>query len=870
MSARIVPLRSLGSGDTARAGGKACGLARLIAAGLPVPDGFVVTCDAYRDHVAALAASLREPLAALARPDRRPDAAAAIRAAIERAPLPASLAAEVAAALAAWGEVAVAVRSSAVAEDLAEASFAGQHDSFLDVRGPAPVADALRRCWSSLFSDRAVDYRARRGFGHDGAIAVVVQRMVAADAAGVAFTADPRTGERDRIVVDAVRGLGESLVSGRATADEYLLRKPDGGLLQRRLAGATPVLDASLLPELSRLALAAERAAGSPQDVEWAVAGGRPTLLQSRAITSLPPEPVPLADAERPLLGYLDRWREMFPSAGTPLLNDLALRCILPLVTRNLVHHGLLPASLAAQAAQFGRIVRGRLFLELTWFQAAVAPGLDEVAVVDLLEAGKPPPLRALRPSTLVMLLRQAPRALPALVRAMRRLDAMERESVATLDRLVAPLERLDPASLGVGQLLAILKLEPSPEFVAELVASPPANALARGFATPFYVALGWICRRWAGEPQATASELVAGLTGMVEVDCAAALWELAQAARGTPVEAALADPATALDRLGAEPAAAAWLQFFRAFLERYGHRAILEVELARPRWREEPAYPLSVIAAYLRCGPEADPREVQRARRARRHALEERILGRLRRRPLRRALFRAALEIAQRASRAGENTKFEIMRLFWVMRVAALELGRRLAAAGRLAAADDVFFLALDEIGGPADAELRPLVARRRTEYEQWQKEDAPRVIDARGRPVREGLRRSRHAHEDASVLVGTGSSAGVARGVVRIVTDPGAGVRLLPGEILVAPYTDPAWTPLFVPAAAVVVEIGSLLSHASIVAREMGIPSVVGVAGATSELRDGELVEVDGTAGLVRRLGAAAGPPAGRPAPA
>jgi pyruvate,water dikinase len=278
-------------------------------------------------------------------------------------------------------------------------------------------------------------------------------------------------------------------------------------------------------------------------------------------------------------------------------------------------------------------------------------------------------------------------------------------------------------------------------------------------------------------------------------------------------------------------------------------------VELARPRWREQPAYPLSVIASYLGCGPEASPAAVHRRRRQEREAIEARILARLRWRPLRRAAFRIALEVSQKASSAGENTKSAIMRIFWVMRCAALELGRRRVEASHLESANDIFFLLRAELLD-AERDWRTVVAQRRSDHARWQREDAPRVIDGRGRPIREGLRRLRPPDADPSLLVGLGSSPGRARGRVRHVPDPACGVSLQPGEVLVAPYTDPAWTPLFVPAAAVVVEIGSLLSHASIVAREMGIPSVVALRGASSQLRDGELVEVDGTRGTVRRL--------------
>lgn len=845
----LSPLDAAGSGDIARVGGKASALGELLHAGLEVPPGFTITCDAFRAHLRANGIDELLSRATAARPED-------IRAKIQQGVISPSLRAEVKAAHAALGPGPVAVRSSALAEDLPGMSFAGQHDTFLNVSGIDAVLDAVRRCWASLFSEHAVSYRRLHDLGlADAAMACVVQRMVPAEAAGVAFTADPLTGERDRIVVNVVKGLGESLVSGRATADEYLIAKCGGAVLHRRTSGILASNEAVVLAALSQAALQAERHFKVPQDVEWAWAKGRLFVLQSRPITNLRDEPVAMAEASRPLAVYIDRVREMFPSAGTPLLNDLVLGPLGRKIVRNAAFHGLLPASAGTRTLP-GRIVRGRFYIHLDLAEA-YAPGMDALALLDLLESGHMPPLSVLSPRLLLVALPLLPRAAPNLIRALLRLDALERQSLAVIDELVDPYERADMTALPTRELCGLLRLEPTPSFSRAIIESPPANALARGLVPPFYSLLQWMCARWASEPAESASSLVSGLSGLVEVECAIALWDLAETARSLPsVVAALADPATAMDRLHGIPEAAAWMVSFRSFLDSFGHRAIEEVELARPRWREQPAYPLSVIASYLRCAPEVSPRMVEQRRASERKKVEERILLRLRFRPVRRFLFRHVLDVARKASLAGENTKSGIMRIFWIMRLSALEIGRRFVDAGRIARPDDVFFLELAEIESGGAADLRAVVATRRAEYESWQKDDAPRIIDARGRAVTEGLRSVRHAHADPNVLTGIPSSAGIARGQARIVLDPAKGVTIHEGEILVAPYTDPAWTPLFIPAAAVVVEIGSLLSHASIVAREMGIPSVVAVAGATRELRDGDLIEVDGTKGTVRRL--------------
>jgi pyruvate,water dikinase len=476
------------------------------------------------------------------------------------------------------------------------------------------------------------------------------------------------------------------------------------------------------------------------------------------------------------------------------------------------------------------------------------------MSLVGLLEHGQRPPLRAVR---LSLLLRSGPAALWSALagaRMVRRLDRLAAEVCRELDALMSPLERVDLQAWSEDDLRGLVRLRHPPDLLARIVATPPANPVARMLGTPFYTALERLASRWGGEPRGTAAVLVAALPGLPEMECAEALWDLAQAARARPaVRAALErDSSSALTALAGEPEAQPWLAEFRAFLGRFGHRAIEEVELARPRWREQPAYPLGVIASYLRLPPEASPRAVERRRRALREETEARLRARLRWRPWRRWLFGFVLDVARQASSAGETTKFHIVRLLAVVRAAALELGRRRVAGGFLDAPDDVFFLGYDELEPRVD--LRERCAARRLEHRRRQAQDPPRLIDGRRRPIREALPAPPPASTDE--LVGIGSSPGVARGRVRVVLDPSQGFELHAGEVLVAPFTDPAWTPLFVTAAAVVVETGSLLSHASIVARELGVPSVVAVPRATHLLADGRQVEVDGTHGRVRLL--------------
>jgi rifampicin phosphotransferase len=857
----VVPLASLRRSDRERVGAKAASLGELIAAGFPVPDGLAVSCAAFAAHLEqdGLGQRIGTRLAGLAAHDTHAieEASGAIRSLVIAAPVPSGVRDAVVAGLDGVGrDGRMAVRSSAVAEDLEGASFAGQYDTLLDVAGAAAVVDALRVCWASAFGARALAYRLRHGFAAEAvAMGAVVQRLVPATAAGVAFTADPRTGERDRVVINAVRGLGEALVSGRANADLYVLSRDGHATIEAHLAGAEPVLSEASRRALAELAVRVERQAGVPQDLEWALdADGTLALLQARPITGLPPEPVALAEAERPILAYMERVREMVPSAITPLMQGIALEVIVPALVEQGVRHGFVPRRLVRGTEAASRSVRGRLYIDASAVCAVLCPGLDELQFVELMEHGQRPPLRSLRPTLLLTLGLRMLWLLPRVLVSLYRLDRLERSSAVAFEALLRPLVARGVETLSNDELVALVRLE-LPGLREALLALPPANGLARAFGTPAVSALAFMVTRWAGEPRETAGVLLSGLPGMVEVECAKALFALADLARRAPrVRAALLeDPATALERLAGVPESEPFRRGFELFLERFGHRAIEEVELLRPRWREQPSYPLSVIAGYLARGG-SDPALEQARRQVERQAMEDRIARRLRFRPLRRVAFAFALRVAQRASLASENTKSDIMRLMQLMRAAALERGRRLVAAGVLRESEDIFFLTLHELQHVAADDLRPRVAVRRAEYRAFQHDATPRLMDAGGRAIREALPRP----EDVGpgTLSGIAASPGVARGRVRIVIDPSGGVQLSPDDVLVAPFTDPAWTPLFLTVRAVVVETGSLLSHASIVARELRLPSVVGVPFATRRLVEGEAVEVDGTRGLVRRL--------------
>ncbi|MDQ4504248.1 PEP/pyruvate-binding domain-containing protein [Sinomonas sp. ASV322] len=801
--APILPLASLRATDLPVAGGKGANLGELIAAGLPVPPGFVVTTEAYRAH--AVAAGL-DPAAAAEEP-------AAARATLEAAPLAPALTHEIRAALAELGPVGtrVAVRSSATAEDLPGAAFAGQQDTFLDVEGPDALADAVRRCWASLWTDRAVQYRERQGISPaDVAIAVVVQRMAEADAAGVLFTANPLTGRRAELVVDAAPGLGEAVVSGQVTP-EHLVLDREGAVGEWTPAhdGGARVLPDRAARELAELAVRAEKHFGVPQDIEWALADGRIVLLQARPMTALPLEPPVLNRFQQMMTPF---FLEMFVSRPYPIDVTAWLR---PGVERML---GIMMGSVGVRFPPLGQLVRER----------------DGVALQ--LVPAQP------RPSPLVL---GAPLAILRRARRYPVRDWTTDPQFAEFEAIVDALDAQDPATLGWADLLArVDRCTDAMEPLARIRAAYLPGAFLPFAPLRLGLALLGLTR--------LAPPLVAGARTRTRAGNDA-LDALADAVRADP-ELSLAarelDAPAFLDAVRSRPEFEEFDHRLDAYLAEYGHRESLSIVLATaPTWRDDP----TPVAAIIQAAASEPPRE--RGPNPGDAAMRELLAHPFLRSPRAARMARAVVDAARRGLAFREDTHFFITRVLPPLRATFLELGRRLTAVGALPAAEDVFHLRLEElrevrppeaIDDVDRARVRALAARRaalRREYAGVPMLDLATVL-----PGRAG------ADDGGSALIrGTPASGGVAEGPVRIVRGPDEFGALRAGDVLVCPNTNPSWTPLFARAAAVVVDTGGLGSHAAIVAREYGVPAVMGTRRGTSVLREGQRVRVDGSRGRV-----------------
>ncbi|PFG40915.1 pyruvate,water dikinase [Georgenia soli] len=891
----VVELADVGPGTVAVVGGKAENLGALLAAGLPVPAGFCLTTELY--DRAAEAAGLDEILDRLTeRRDTEASSSAALagpaRERLRAAPVPTPVLEAVRDAYARLGrDVPVAVRSSATAEDLPDVSFAGQQDTYLGVVGPDALWAAVRRCWASLWTDRAVAYREAHGIDHRAiSMAVVVQEMVDAAVSGVLFTANPVTGRRGEAVIDAAPGLGAALVGGSVNPDRWVVDVATRAILRRSTGpgpaggasgelsggpGRTLCLTDAQVLDVTALGARAESCLGQPQDVEWSVdRRGRIVLLQSRPVTTLYPLPEP----DRPPDGGVRAFvcASLLQGIHGPLTP-------MGLSLYDVVLAGYRPP--AGVPAPFRYVHPGlRLYMDIT---ATLAGRAGRAMFLGAMRIADAPSVALLRHLTedprfsategwsvrsILGLYRSLPQlqAVPQVILAVlrpaaarergRRAEVAVRRVVASLPAHATAAGRLDAVERVLGRTLMDAVMDQLPPAVAAYVWFGIARWL-----------LGRRARRGELPP------VLRGLPGNVTTDMDLNLWRTATRLREDPASASLflgSAPGEIAQRYAEGSLPQVAQHELRQFLRAYGHRAVAEIDVGAPRWSDDPTHVVNVLANYLRLeDPELAPdRQFARAA-AEAEAMAAELAGRAGGpRSVRGRAVAYGLRRARAAAGLREQPKFAFVLVLAGLRAQLRRVGEDLADAGRIEDAEDVFFLDLTEARvGLRGADLRDVVAQRRRTYQhESRRRHVPRLLLSDGTDLEAAL--AAEAAEAATTaagdrlppgtLAGAPASAGSVTARARVVLDP-ASARLEPGEILVTPSTDPGWTPLFLTAGGLVMEMGGAMSHGAVVAREYGLPAVVGVVGATGLVRTGETLTVDGAAGTVTKVSEPAPPP-------
>jgi rifampicin phosphotransferase len=862
----VPKLAELSRFDIDAAGSKGANLGEMTRLGLPVPPGFVVTTEAYRAFVeeAGIGAPIQQLAARLTEGAEATGLAEQISALFSTGSIPDDLRAGITKAYRELGEeVAVAVRSSATAEDLPEASFAGQQDTYLNVRGTERLLEAVRDCWASLWTARAMTYRSRQRVDPDAvALAVVVQEMVEAEAAGVMFTANPASGAHDEAVISAAWGLGESVVGGFVNPDNLVVRKPAGPVLSRNTADKAvmtsytdrgteerpvpperrtePVLDDAAAIQLTGLGARIEAHYGAPQDIEWAWRDGRFFILQSRPITALPETegavPTDWTVPQRKTMYVRASIVEQLPDPLSPLFADLIDGAVTRSITslfieflgRNVIHDGdlALPTINGYAYYAYTRDGMARIMLQV--------PKAMKVFVRSDQYGARPRWRHYSHPRYEAIVARWAGQPIPELASA----------------------ELID----GVVELL-----DAGAEYYTSVQTIIPLAATSEVIFTWFYNALV----RRPGDPPAQTfllgfdSEPIRAEKSLFDLATEAK----AQPALATALKDSSSDSLVELWRQGKsapgveKPTWSKWLNHFQNHLDRFGH-AVYNLDFINPVPADEPAPLLDTVRFYLH-GRGRNPYQRQSQMVERREQATAAVLARLD--PARRSTFLRLLRWAQDVAPVREDALADVGLGWPQMRRMLAEIGRRLVMAGVIEGAEDVYWLRLEELrtqsaaleSGQTGRDLRGQVAERRQIWRGQRRVTPPQLLP-KGVWFYGMDKMLPAVSEDQTgdVIKGIAASGGEVTAAARVLGGPQDFGQMQPGDVLVASITTPAWTSLFAMASAVVTDIGGPLSHSSIVAREYGIPAVLGTAVATRRISSGERIRVDGDAGTVTLL--------------
>ncbi|NLI11212.1 MAG: phosphoenolpyruvate synthase, partial [Peptococcaceae bacterium] len=766
-----------------------------------------------------------------------------------------------------------AVRSSATAEDLPTASFAGQQETYLNVKGADQLLQAVRKCWASLFTDRSIVYRAQNGFDHRSVfLSVVVQQMVFPEVSGIMFTADPVTGNRRIVSIDASFGLGEALVSGIVSADLYQVKaggiikkqiakkeiaiyaRPEGGTDKVKLTGdqrTTPSLSNEQAVRLAGMGRSIEEHFGSPQDIEWCLADGEIFILQSRPITTLYPVP-PVTDDKIHLFlsfGHVQMMTEVIKPLGISVL-----RTFLPLGKSS----PLGESDLLVEAG--GRLYSDAITRLLEYPQLRkrlpeILLNLDELfsrAVRDFMDreefrtAGRPN--RRIKFS----LVRKAfPTALAILK------NILYREN----DQAIDMMNRFITEKVGENRKLLqevsgperITRIQEMLNSILTMTIVKVAQYLPTALIT--YKLIENLSRKWLGDT-AELGSISKSPPGNVTTEMGLALGDVADEVRNHPAVIEYLEHAndeTFLEDLKTVPGGKDVLPAFLNFFNRYGMRGTGEIDLTRPRWREVPTQLVPAILSHIKGVRPGQHRLDFLAGKKEAELAAGRLLDRLREKPLgffKARIMRRLIKVHRSLIGIREHPKYFIILNFDLIKQVILQEAAELAMDGILKHPEDVFWLSLREIKEVLESRRldRDLIIRRKEKFQRDEKLTPHRAITSEG----EIITAKPGAHVPPGALAGSPVSAGKAEGRARVILKLEE-AKMDKGDILVAPYTDPGWTPLFPLAAGLVTEVGGLMTHGAVVAREYGIPAVVGLENATRKIQDGQKIRVDGTQGFV-----------------
>jgi len=861
----VISLADVQSGDTQLVGGKGANLGELMQGGFPIPPGFVVTADAYAGifHDLGIAEDLLN-IESLP-PSEQETIALEIREKFEILPFPEKLKHEITEAhnqLQSQFEqpLVYAVRSSATAEDLADASFAGQHDTYYYVDSDTLI-EMIKKCWGSLWSNAAISYRNSQGISHGSvSMAAVVQVMIRSEISGVTFTANPVTGNRDQIICESTWGMGAAIVDGRVTPDRFIVERNSQTITERHIANKAFMVPAepedlsgsrllevdqglrqkeSLTAEqlllVTEWAVKSEQHFGSPQDIEWSFEDDVFYMLQSRPIT---------------VLGEVNRTHEI--DGQYILFKAIAENFTSPLYP--------ITADLIVKPLPMMEMINSRAYLKLSALKPLFPIHITDQQIADL----------AYLSGNDSIAFKIAWTKLPAFFLILfanyliseviyRRIANMPDDFMECF-RKVTDHINASPEIQGnevAARILGTRFFEPVGNMVYLV------NIISASRYPVFLALFSKLLRRWLPELRPDAeSMLCSGSDGVLSTDMGRQIWQLANLAKQNQALSALIlnePPESALNKMTEFAGAAEFVTALNEFKRVHGHRTLKEFELQSTRWEEDPSPVIGMVRNYLLA--DSNPELMETRFQENRIELESEVKNSLhdlwleKQTGWRWHLLDYLRGRAKYFIKLRENSRFYHIMTFYVLRRKIIKDEQQLMASGSLKCKDDIFYLTWDELsrlksGTWSWLDVEDIIRERRMEQIRLSKITPPRTV---GIEEDEATDSATDSEYDSHSLSGQGASPGVYVGIARVILDPAIDPEIRPGEILIAPYTDPAWTPLFLIAHAAVVEVGSYLSHAGTIAREYGMPCVVDVENCTGRIRTGDRIRVNGTLGLV-----------------
>ena len=854
---RLIGLNHINREHLNTAGGKGANLGELIKHGFPVPPGFVVGAEEYAAFLSGLDIPANDDI-----PTDTEAFLTDIRTTILATPLDKTLLEQIKShheqiAATRPSDLVYAVRSSATAEDLADASFAGQHDTYYYVTADN-IGVMVKKCWASLWSNAAFSYRHTHGIEHRTVyMAVVVQEMVRSDVSGVTFTADPVSGSTSVIITESSWGMGAAIVDGRVSPDQYVVDKKSNRLTSIKISDKKFMVPARIKPEqgsrlvevpanlrrmesltddqvaeIAALATRAEAHFGSPQDLEWAIQNDEVFLLQSRPITVMGS-----AEADEPEGRYIlfKPVAENFTDPLMPLTEDILVN-LLPMM----------------------KVIHGRIYMNFNHVRSLIPLNMsdEDIARLAYLSEPKDPDFKVSIPR---MMMLGVVLIFNYLIMGVfnRRTAAMPDDFMASYRSYftrVASDDSINAPNTLINLFLKFRFFEPAGNMV-----------LLVNLVAPRYMLMLRLTRallnRWTPAlPVDTASLLCSGTEGVLSTQMGRDILGLAKIAKQntTVTELLKNEPAKdVVQRIRSSGEGADFITALTEFLAMHGHRALKEFELSSVRWEEDPSPVLGMVRNYLMVETNLD--EADSNVKAQRESLKQQVRDELQTLPWeslgkpRTRLIEHLVEQTKYYMKLRENSRFYHIMGFYAVRLKILRIEQELLSKNVMKCKDDIFYLHWNEVvqlqtGEIGWTDVEDTIRARRMEHIRRGKMVPPKTIGINIEEVEED--------GDGKSLSGQGASPGRYEGIARVIMDPATDNEIEPGEILIAPYTDPAWTPLFLTANAAVIEVGSYLSHAGTIAREYGMPCVVDVANCTSKITTGTRISVDGSIGKVTIL--------------